>query len=276
MMVLKKKIGKMSLDFCILSPYTLSMKIPASLLRDHDITYFSAFKTPLVARYFFEVHTSADIDLLHEIFLFGQSAGIPILSIGGGTNCLFACDVYEGIIIRNRYIGWEILDHTVRGQVRVNSGESTNLLSIKLYEQEITALIPWVGLPGTMGGATLGNAGCFGLEMADIFVQSTVLDLETGERVIYQKDDMHYEYRESILKGNPRFFIISTLIDVSPRGGITSEMTPDDLRALRKAKQPAGFSCGSFFKNPTQPISSPTSEMRVLSAGRIIDEAGLK
>ena len=85
------------------------MHIPEILLIDHDITYFSAFKTPLVARYFFDITTRDDIDHLSEIADFARNNQIPMLFLGGGTNCLFACDVYDGIVIRNRYTGWEYI-----------------------------------------------------------------------------------------------------------------------------------------------------------------------
>jgi UDP-N-acetylmuramate dehydrogenase len=78
-------------------------------------------------------------------------------------------------------------------------------------------LVPWIGLPGTFGGATVGNAGCFGLEMSDIFIESEVLDLQTGEIKIFKPKDMNFAYRESSLKEDSRYFVISTLIDLMPR-----------------------------------------------------------
>jgi UDP-N-acetylmuramate dehydrogenase len=101
--------------------------------------------------------------------------------------------------------------------------------------------------------------------MEDIFLEADVLDLETGEICRFLKADMHFSYRNSILKGNPRFFVLSTRINLTPLCGEYESYTPENLRSIRKVKQPAGFSCGSFFANPPE-----------LSAGRLIDEAGLK
>ena len=147
------------------------MNTPPYLQLDHDITVLSAFKTPARARYFFDIHEHADIDHLPEIYQFSRESGLPIVLLGAGTNCLFAFDVFEGIIVRNRNTGWEApFDRDGREYIRIHSGEMTHFVAQKLYDHHgISTLIPWIGLPGTFGGATVGNAGCFGMEMADIF-----------------------------------------------------------------------------------------------------------
>ena len=140
-------------------------------------------------------------------------------------------------------------------------------------------MIPWIGLPGSFGGATIGNAGCFGVEMSDICVEVEVLDISTGEVTTLSKQDMNYVYRSSSLKGLDRYFVISTLIDLSPLGGEYETYTPDNLKSIRKIKQPTGFSCGSFFTNtlPTEEQKRELIEyltpMGTLSSGRLIDKA---
>ena len=85
--------------------------------------------------------------------------------------------------------------------IRVHSGEQSHGVAQKLYDHySISTLIPWIGLPGTFGGATVGNAGCFGVEMSDICIEVEALDRATGERVILSRDDMKFAYRESFLK----------------------------------------------------------------------------
>ena len=76
--------------------------------------------------------------------------------------------------------------------------------------------------------------------------------------------------------------MISTLIDLTPLGGEYEAFTPENLKSIRKVKQPAGFSCGSFFTNsfPTDEQKNALTEfltpMGTLSSGRLIDKAGLK
>jgi UDP-N-acetylmuramate dehydrogenase len=216
------------------------MTLPAILKLDHDISLLSAFKTKAVARYFVDLHEHADIDKLHEIYQFAEQEKLPIMMLGAGTNCLFAFDHYDGIIIRNRNTGWEApFERDGRTYARIYSGEMSHFVAQKLYDSYgISTLVPWIGLPGTFGGATIGNAGCFGVEMSDIFVSAEVMDLYTGEVKNLSKSDMSYLYRDSSLKGITRYFVISTLIDLTPLGGEYESYTPENLKSIRKVKQP--------------------------------------
>ena len=159
------------------------MNIPPYLQLDHDISLLSAFKTPARTRYFFDIREHGDAEKLHEIYLFSQREKLPLIILGAGTNCLFAFDMFEGIIVRNRNTGWEApFDRDGREYIRVHSGEMSHFVAQKLYDHHgISTLVPWIGLPGTFGGATVGNAGCFGVEMSDIFTSAEVLDIHTGE-----------------------------------------------------------------------------------------------
>ncbi len=265
------------------------MTVPHFLLEDYDISFLSAYKTPARARYYYDMTTMDDVMLLPEIYFFAGAAWLPIVIVGGGTNCLFAFDTYEGIFVRNRYVWYsEPYEVGESRYVTVHSGEVTTSFALALYQHySISTLIPWVGLPGTMGGATIGNAGCFGLETADIFVEAHILDIHTGEMHIYKKSDMHYQYRESQLKWDERYFVVDTTLNVAPLGWAYESYTPADLQALRRLKQPPGFSCGSFFKNPRtteyrefiggkEHLTGERGHIELLSAGKLIDEAGLK
>ena len=266
------------------------MTVPDFLEHDRDVGFLSAFKTPAKARYFLDITERYQIDLLPIAYSFAREQGIPLMIVGGGTNCLFAFDIYKWIIIRNRYTGYsEPYENEGKKRILVHSGEMSTSFAISLYQYYgISTLVPWVGLPGTMWGACIGNAGCFGLEMMDMLIEVRLLDLETGTMIHYQCDDMHYAYRESILKNNERYFVIDMTLDIAPReGNIYETYTPGDLQALRKLKQPPGFSCGSFFKNPKisdshnsiWEIANLTGErhhIETLSAGKLIDQAGLK
>lgn len=244
------------------------MKLPLWLQEHIDITHFSAFKTPAKTRYFYDVTDSEEALRLPEIYHFAQSHHLPFMILWGGTNCLFAFDEYPGVIVRNRNMWWEDIHvgSPESSYVRVHSGELSHNLATKLYTlYNISTLIPWIGLPGTFWGATIGNAWCFGVEMADIFLDAEFLDLASGQVFTVKKDDMQFQYRTSAYKGKEQYFLLSTRIRLAPLWWEYESYTPENLRSIRKLKQPAGFSCGSFFTNPLW-----------ASAGRLIDEAGLK
>ena len=263
--------------------------LPHYLEENFDISFLSAFKTHAKARYYFEILTHDDVLLLPEIFWFSEEHSIPFVIIAWGTNCLFAFDTFDGIIIRNRYAGYsEPYGENDKKYIRVHSWEMTTTLAIKLYQNySISTLVPWVGLPGTIGGACIGNAGCFWLEMSDLFVEWRVLDMNTGEVSLYKKEDMYFQYRESILKEDRSQFVIDMVLDIWPKGGAYESYTPANLQSLRKLKQPPGFSCGSFFKNPkieefhefiwgNEDIVGERGHIESLSAGKLIDKAWLK
>jgi UDP-N-acetylmuramate dehydrogenase len=259
--------------------------IPPPFLRENvDVSAFSAFKTRAFSRYFFEITERDDIKKLWPLLDFARQNNLSTVFLGAGTNCLFAFDTFPWVIIRNRYGGWEEPFYRSDAHViRVHSGEQSHAVAQKLYDHySISTLVPWIGLPGTFGGATVGNAGCFGVEMSDICLEVEVLDTETGEILTFFHEDMQYSYRESFLKGNPRYFVLSTLISLTSLGGEYERYTPENLRSVRKIKQPAGFSCGSFFMNslPTEKQKNELLDfltpIGTLSSGRLIDKAWLK
>lgn len=208
-----------SLAFLLLLTIIFLMQTPHFLQEDANISFLSAFKTQATTKYLFDITTTDDVMLLPELFWFAREGGLPIVIVGGGTNCLFAFDRYEGIFIHNRLTGYsEPYEHDEKRLIRIQSGEITTMFASKLYQHYgVSTLIPWVGLPGTMGGACIGNAGCFGLEMKDLLIEATILDIDTGEKRVMKNADIHYGYRESILKGNERYFVIDMLIDISPK-----------------------------------------------------------
>lgn len=244
------------------------MTIPHWLQEHIDITHFSAFKTVAKARYFYDITEREEALRLPEVYHFALDHHLPFIILWWGTNCLFAFDEFPGVIVRNRDMWWEDVHVGTPGPsyVRVHSGELSNNLATKLYSlYGISTLVPWIGLPGTFGGATVGNAWCFGVEMADIFLDAEILDLETGTLFTVKKWDMQFQYRSSAYKGKSQYFLLSTRINLAPLAWEYESYTPENLRSIRKLKQPTGFSCGSFFTNPPG-----------ASAGRLIDEAGLK
>lgn len=88
----------------------------------------------------------------------------------------------------------------------------------------------------------------------------TIFDTEIGEYKTLSNTDLHFSYRHSLLKNKPYWFIVEAKFRTDLFGDDTT-----DPRTFRAAKQPSGFTCGSFFRNPPGD-----------SAGRLIDQVGLK
>lgn len=241
---------------------------------DRDVTAFSAFKTPAKSAYFLEIRSKEDMPLLSEAVSAAKSSELPVAFLGDGTNCLFAFDRFPGLLVRNalsgrRFQNGEDVERGIGSASRftVCSAEKVHPFAFEMAKAGDNALLPWIGLPGSFGGAVVGNAGCFGLETADVFVSAEVWNVAKARMENLLSQDMGFAYRTSVLKNATDRFVVSASFDLSRRkpGNAFEAMDVEAFRELRRTKQPAGRTCGSFFKNPEGH-----------SAGALIDRAGLK
>ena len=125
-----------------------------------------------------------------------------------------------------------------------------------------------VSIPGTVGGAVIGNAGAWGGDVASTLLHATVLEAD-GQVVRWPVDKLDYGYRTSVLKrqtGSERRTVVLEA-EFALRSGERDalEARVAEIRARRKASQPEGATCGSVFKNPPGDY-----------AGRLLEAAGLK
>ena len=263
------------------------------LEKDKNITELSNFKTPAKAAYFFELACEHDVQKLSEIDNFCRQKNIPLLLVGWGTNMLFAFNTYPGVVVKNKLRGWEYNKQTKI--LETHSDEKIRHIALILEMEDGQAL--WhrfIGLPGTIGGAIYGNAGCFWLEIESNFLSAKVFNRQTWKIEELCKEQMQFEYRSScIKKEGGKYYIISAKFDLSQK----KEKYASDVDNIyfREHKQPKGNSCGSFFKNPIWIIVQENGQEKVitehaqivnkketsntwknLSAGYLIEQVGLK
>lgn len=233
------------------------------LLKNIDITNLSNYKTPAKTRYFFEIQDISDIDKLYEIVQWWKKQSKKILWISGGTNMLFAFDIYDGIVIKNSLKWWNYSQKTKL----LESYWSESIWEIaedleKKYNQHLWHR--FIGLPWSIAGAVYGNAWCFGLETENNFISCQVLDLQSGQIIDIFKENMDFKYRSSVLKKEKKYFLISARFDLSKK--IEKYHSDVDNIDFRENKQPKWNSCWSFFKNPSKDQS----------AWYLIEQVGLK
>ena len=247
-----------------------------------DITSLSNFKTPAVARYYFEIKNERDVDNIFSIVQFAEDKKLKVLFIGWWTNMLFAFDTFEWVVIKNclewwKYDEWTKLLHTYSNDSIRQISESLE----KDYGQELWHR--FVGLPGSIWGAVFGNAGCFWLETENNFLLAKVLDLHTWKIVTFDKEAMLFSYRSSILKQYEwRYFLIDTVFDLSSK--IEKYHSDVDNLYFREHKQPKWNTCGSFFKNPVVSLEwfkrdfpeFYNEDMKVVSAWFLLENSWLK
>ena len=251
------------------------------LEKNKDITQLSNYKTPARAEYYYELQDEKNVDKIYEIFIWAKKEWYPVLVISGGTNMLFAFDEYKGVVIKNSLAWWtynedtQIL-HTFWSELIWDIAYDLE----NTYRQDLWHRFIW--LPGSIAGAIYWNAGCFGLETENNFVSCKVLDLETGQEKIIVKSEMDFSYRNSKIKQEKRYFIISAIFDLSEK--IEKYHSDVDNIDFRENKQPKGNSCGSFFKNPKVDRDHffkkfpeyYNENMKAISAGFLLEKAGLK
>jgi UDP-N-acetylmuramate dehydrogenase len=233
------------------------------------------------ARYFANAQT---VEALAAALNWAHERSQPVCLLGGGTNLLMRDSGFPGLVLRYRAQELRIDEATRRAWVA--AGAPMAGTARRLAGQGWAGLEWAEGLPGTIGGAVFGNAGCYGSDIASTLTR--VWLLVDGAILEWPVERMMYGYRTSALKTSyknqePRtenqiagdgsqFSVLgSDPIVVAAEFKLTRADTIDlaermrSIAAERKGKTPVGSSCGSVFKNP------PGN-----SAGRLIEAAGLK
>jgi len=187
---------------------------------------------------------------------------IDYFVLGGGTNIVVSDEGFRGVVITLRH--WQRIE-PVQSEVDevtifVLSGTSVGMLLSYARDRGLSGLEGLVGIPGTVGGAVVGNAGAFGYEFLDVVDRITIIS-ETAMDVI-KKDDISYGYRQTSIN-SPVIAVHLKLRKADPED-IKTKMK--EFLAEKKRTQPLDMlSAGCVFKNPQQ-----------APAGKLIDEAGLK
>lgn len=234
------------------------------LEQNKNLKNFSTFRTEAISKYFFEI-TNDNFSELPEILEFAKNNNLKTLFIWWGSNILFAFDFFEWIIIKNSLKWFEVVDNTLE----IYSWELISPFSYKLQKEFNNQIFSrWIWLPGTIWWAIIWNAGCFGLEIKDYFLEADLLNLENWDMVTVDKEFMKFDYRYSFLKENwNKFFIIKAKFSLD---WVVDNIDWDAIEE-RKKKQPTWFTCGSFFKNPKD-----LKTWETIAAWKLIDEVWMK
>lgn len=193
-----------------------------------------------------------------------QSQKLPITFLGAGSNLLVSDHGLLGLVICTRRLRQAQFDPET-GQVTAAAGEPLATLAWKAAKLGWKGMEWAVGIPGTVGGAVVMNAGAHGICTEDILVRAEVLNSDQTLAIL-APEDLGYQYRTSRLQHDQRLVIKATF-QLQP-GAIPHQVmaaTSNDL-AQRRATQPYHLpSCGSVFRNPDR-----------YSAGWLIEQSGLK
>ncbi|MBP7671037.1 UDP-N-acetylmuramate dehydrogenase [Candidatus Gracilibacteria bacterium] len=230
------------------------------LKQSESLAKHTTFRIGGPADYFYELHDLAE---LPQIIAAANHQQIPYFLFGAGSNILFSDKGFRGLIIKIAAKKITIsADHII-----AESGALISELISQMLAHDLAGLEPWVGLPGTVGGAVYGNAGCSGLETKDCLISAEIFHPENAKITTETPETLDLHYRHSNLKGTNKIVLSTTfrITTCQDKDAQTAQITA--LRQDRFQKQPFGvLTTGSFFKNPFP--EKP--------AGILLDQAGLK
>ena len=223
-------------------------------------------------------YTSARVGGAADIFITVRSArelavvarrlwawDMPFWVLGGGSNILVADTGVRGVVIlnRSRKVAFSVEEDPPT--VWVEAGVNLGSLARRAAQMGLSGLEWAAGIPGTVGGAIVGNAGAHGSEIADVLQVAEILHREKG-RGFYPPEALAFGYRTSALKTRTGdAVVLSATFRLRHDDPERIRERMDAFGARRKETQPPGASMGSMFKNPPGDY-----------AGRLIDSAGLK
>lgn len=223
---------------------------------------------PLKEHTYFKIGGPADFVVIPEspgqikkIIQLCHRESISYYVIGNGTDLLVADEGFEGIIIKmaKPFCGARIKEN----RICVGAGMLLPHLSQLAFKHRLTGIEFACGIPGSVGGAVIMNAGAYGGEMKDIISRAKVITSK-GEEKIYNKEDLRTQYRQSMV--DTEDIVYEVEIELKSANEEEIKRVMDDLTAKREEKQPLKMpSAGSVFKKPDGHY-----------AGALIEEAGLK
>ncbi len=187
---------------------------------------------------------------------------MPYVVLGNGSNVLVSDEGYRGIVLQ---IGDRMNKIMVEGnQVIAQAGALMSQVSSVAMENGLTGFEFASGIPGTVGGGVVMNAGAYGGEMSQVVSKVTVVNGD-GEILELENETMEFGYRQSAIR-NQKFVVTEVSFELKKGVPDTIKATMDDLTAKRREKQPLEYpSAGSTFKRPEGHF-----------AGQLIMEAGLR
>lgn len=241
---------------------------PEQILVNEKMSAHTTFRVGGVADIFVEIKTSAELE---KVLALLRSEGLTELNrdfylLGNGSNVLVSDSGIRGVVLHlSKEYGNIILNQDAGGAALVcEAGATLAAVAQKAYENGLAGFEFAAGIPGSLGGAIVMNAGAYGGEMCQV-VQRVRLMAPDGTVVEKSAEEMHFSYRHSILKEEP-LIVLDAAIRLAPGSRQEIRAKMEDLASRRREKQPLEYpSAGSTFKRPAGYF-----------AAKLIEDAGLR
>lgn len=203
------------------------------------------------------------IEEIKNIISYVRENNIKYYVIGNGSNLLVCDEGVHALIIKitNKFAN-VIVEN---GEIIAYAGASVPFVSLLAKKNLLTGFEFACGIPGTIGGAVRMNAGAYGSEISNIFVEATYLD-DKGNVCKIEKKDMDFSYRHSFFTDKPEYVILSSKFKLQEGNIDEISKKMDENSLARKTKQPLEYpNFGSVFKRPEGYF-----------VGKLVEDAGLR
>ena len=229
------------------------------VMKDEPMSRHTTFRVGGTADFFVEIGSPEELlDIINYLTETDRSYFI----LGNGSNLLVGDKGYEGVIL---HLGERFNSITVEGNtITAQAGALLSTVAKTAAKNGLSGMEFAAGIPGTIGGAVVMNAGAYESEMKQIITKVTVMTRE-GEILELDNETMEFGYRTSIIKNRP-FVVLSAVISLEKGDMASIQSKMDDFNNRRRSKQPLEYpSAGSTFKRPEG-----------YYAGKLIMDAGLR
>ncbi|QDI92409.1 UDP-N-acetylmuramate dehydrogenase [Salicibibacter halophilus] len=238
---------------------TLKLSLPSDRIRRNEsLDKYTHTKTGGKADYLVLPNTYEEASAVTAI---AYETGVPLTMLGNGSNLIIRDGGIRGIVLHfNRLNKITVQGNTITAQ----SGAAIIDVSRTALNQTLTGIEFACGIPGSVGGALVMNAGAYGGEVSHVLVNATLLTKD-GEIITLKNEELELSYRSSIISKKD-FIVLEAVFALEPGKYHAIKAMMDELTYLRESKQPLEFpSCGSVFKRPPNHF-----------AGKLIQDSGLQ
>lgn len=208
-----------------------------------------------------DLYVEPNIEEVGDVICYCVENDIPLTILGNGSNVLVSDDGIRGVVIS---LGNQMSDIKVEGNmIFAEAGALLAKVANEAAAHSLGGMEFAAGIPGTIGGAMIMNAGAYGGEMKDVVKSVTVVNYD-GDMEVWQADELDLSYRHSRMMEED-VIVLSAVFELEPADESEIRAKMADFRGRRQEKQPLEFpSAGSTFKRPEGYF-----------AGKLIMDAGL-
>ncbi len=226
-----------------------SSPFPSTIQADIPLADKNWFQTGGAARFFALPHTAQQFA---DAIAYAHSMDLPIFLLGAGANLLISDAGFNGLVIHPQIK--ELSIHSINdNEVELTAGAGMPLPDLIAYclDNQLLGLEEFSGIPGTVGGAVYINLHYFEFLIADFLVCAQMVDAQTGELQVVDRDWFAFGYNQSRLHEGKQYLVTATF---GLKRGSAHEISYArgrryEIMRQRAARYPKSHTCGSFFRN---------------------------